>query len=164
MVWNLYILYFFDIVNGFILHVKEGLSMKARVFLCLLILFMAGGSICSAQIYKWVDEKGTVHFSDSPTAGNPPGKDQDKGKSQDRTPTKPRDRDQREALEKKQEKKQDKKEEKQTTQQGSPPSLKHMEVGSRYIPEDMKKYGPAGAAEGPRGGGDASASSPRRSS
>jgi hypothetical protein len=140
--------------------------MKVRVFLFLPVffLFIAGGSICSAQIYKWVDEKGTVHFSDGPTAGSPPGKDQDKGKSQDRTPTKPQDRGQREALEKKQEKKQDKKEEKQTAKQGSQPSLKHMEVGNRYIPEDMKKYGPAGGAEGPKGGGDASASSPRSSS
>jgi hypothetical protein len=144
--------------------------MKARVsfLLPVFFLFITGGSICSAQIYKWVDEKGTVHFSDSPTAGNPPGKGQDKGRSPDRTPAKPQDRGQREALEKKQEKnqekKQDGKEETQTAKQGSQPSLRHLEVGSRYIPEDMKKYGPAGGAEGPRGGGDASASSPRSSS
>ena len=37
-----------------------------RFFLVLLALFLVGGT-SSAEIYKWVDENGVVHFSDSPT-------------------------------------------------------------------------------------------------
>ena len=37
-----------------------------RFFLALLALVLVAGT-SSAEIYKWVDENGVVHFSDSPT-------------------------------------------------------------------------------------------------
>ncbi len=129
------------------------MKVKGFVFFLVLLYSIVAGSVCSAQIYKWVDEKGTVHFSDSPVSGIPPGKDQSQGKVQDKNPVKPQDKGQ--GLEKKQEK---------PIAKEGPVSLKHLEIGNRYIPEDMKKYGPAGGPERPRGADAPSASAPRSSS
>ena len=59
-------------------------------------------------LYKWVDEKGTLHFSESP----PPEKKEEGAKNKENTSQ----------------------------------IIKKLEVGNRTIPEDMKKYGPAGGA------------------
>ncbi|MBM4339017.1 MAG: DUF4124 domain-containing protein [Deltaproteobacteria bacterium] len=34
------------------------------------LLFISAENISAQQIYKWVDEKGVVHFSDSPTTSS----------------------------------------------------------------------------------------------
>jgi hypothetical protein len=122
--------------------------MAQRGFTLLLTLFFLfmSSSLCSAQIYKWVDEKGTLHFSESPTSGAVKNQDKSQVKAQDKNKEIPQDRGQSKNL--------DKKEGKQTTKENDRPTLKHMEVGSRYIPEDMKKYGPAGGDDGPRRASD----------
>ncbi|MGH7788027.1 MAG: DUF4124 domain-containing protein [Candidatus Binatia bacterium] len=43
----------------------------AAIEACLLLAMFALGTPCAAQIYKWVDEKGTVHFSNDPPAKAP---------------------------------------------------------------------------------------------
>jgi hypothetical protein len=123
--------------------------MNHRILLFFLVLFffILGSNICNAQIYKWVDEKGTVHFSDSPASGVVKNQDKSQGKALDKNQETSQDRSQS--------KKPDKKEGKQTAKENDRPTLKNLEVGNRYIPEDMKKYGPAGGYDGPRGGGDA---------
>jgi hypothetical protein len=123
--------------------------MKNRILLFFLALlpFILGSNICSAQIYKWIDEKGTVHFSDSPASGAVKNQDKGQARAPDKNQEIPQDRSQSKNL--------DKKEGKQTAKENDRATLKHLEVGSRYIPEDMKKYGPAGGYDGPRGGGDA---------
>ena len=122
--------------------------MTQRGFTLLLTLFFLfmSGSLCNAQIYKWVDEKGTVHFSDSPASGVVKNQDKSQGKALDKNQETSQDRSQS--------KNPDKKEGKQTAKENDRPTLKNLEVGNRYIPEDMKKYGPAGGYDGPRGGGD----------
>ena len=51
---------------------KQILAMRRKrmkvfgIFLAILMLVMMIGT-SSAEIYRWVDEKGVVHFSDSPT-------------------------------------------------------------------------------------------------
>jgi hypothetical protein len=130
------------------LSVEEGIGMNYRILLFFLALFsfILGSNVCSAQIYKWVDEKGTVHFSDSPASGVIKNQDKNQGKALDKNQEKPQDRSQSRPP--------DKKEGKQTAKENDRATLKHLEVGNRYIPEDMKKYGPAGGYDGPRGGGD----------
>ncbi len=45
--------------------------MNKRIIPLFLIFFLlAINGICWAQLYKWVDEKGTVHFSESPPPGD----------------------------------------------------------------------------------------------
>ena len=58
---------------------------KRLVLLFLLLLFLMAvcSGVCEAQIYKWIDEKGTVHFSDGPSTGVV--KDQDKNREKDQT-------------------------------------------------------------------------------
>ena len=43
-------------------------SVRLHLYLLVFLICCAGGS--DAQIYKWVDESGTVHFSDSPPPGD----------------------------------------------------------------------------------------------
>lgn len=43
----------------------------AGVAACVLLAGLALATASAAQIYKWVDEKGTVHFSDDPPAKAP---------------------------------------------------------------------------------------------
>jgi hypothetical protein len=126
----------------------EGVSMTQRGFTLLLTLFflLMSGSLCNAQIYKWVDEKGTVHFSESPASGVVKSQDKSQGKALDKNQETSQNRSQNRVL--------DKKEGKGTAKENDRATLKHLEVGNRYIPEDMKKYGPAGGYDGPRGGGD----------
>lgn len=126
--------------------------MRSKVFLAFLVLSLfAIGENTWGQIYKWVDEKGTVHFSDNPTSVTLKSQDESQDKSQDKN----------------QVKNQDKTLDKQTTKEDTSAILKRLEIGNRYIPEDMRKYGPAGPAayERPRDGGGQAAStpSPRRS-
>lgn len=50
--------------------------MRARrgtpgIAACMLLAGMTWATASAAQIYKWVDEKGTVHFSDDPPAKAP---------------------------------------------------------------------------------------------
>ncbi len=126
--------------------------MKKRlVLLFLLLFFMAiNSNICEAQIYKWVDEKGTVHFSDGPPSGA--AKVQDK--SQDKSLDKKQDKNQVQKQVKNQENKQpgsrDKTVNKQAAKEDAQAILKNLEIGNRYIPDDMKKYGPSGGYERPR--------------
>jgi len=77
------------------------------------------------QTYKWVDEKGTLNFSDNP-ASVPP-------KKQGKQPQQPE-----------KEKKQTVNQPKQPAKEDTLAILKGMEFGNRKIPEDMLKYGPGG--------------------
>jgi len=45
--------------------------MRKIVLIVFLVFGLLGfnGNIFAEGIYKWVDEKGTVHFSDNPTSG-----------------------------------------------------------------------------------------------
>jgi Domain of unknown function (DUF4124) len=54
-------------------HAKRGATMKAtRTVLLILSAIMVSGLMISqtshAEIYKWVDDKGTVHFTEDPSA------------------------------------------------------------------------------------------------
>ena len=133
-------------------HGKEAV-MKRSLFLLFLFLVAFNSSICEAQLYKWVDEKGTIHFSDNPPPGALKSQDKDQAKVQVKT----QDKNQ----EKNQVKNQKGNPEKQTPQEADTQAiLKRLEIGNRYIPDDMKKYGPAGGYEAPRGGGEQTVSSP----
>jgi len=128
--------------------------MKKRLLVLGLIgyLFVMSNP-CWAQLYKWVDEKGTIHFSDNPPPGALKSQDKDQAKVQVKT----QDKNQ----EKNQVKNQKGNPEKQTPQEADTQAiLKRLEIGNRYIPDDMKKYGPAGGYEAPRGGGEQTVSSP----
>ena len=104
---------------------------------------------CWAQLYKWVDEKGTIHFSDEPPPASLKTQPKDPVKVQVKTQDRNQVKDQKGNPEK------------QATQEGDTQAiLKRLEMGNRYIPDDMKKYGPGGGSEGPRGGGEQAVSSP----
>jgi len=90
------------------------------------------------QMYKWVDEKGTLNFSDNP-ASVPP-------KKQGKQPQQPE-----------KEKKQTVSQPKQAAKEDTLAILKGMEYGNRKIPEDMLKYGPGGGGTYPGPRGDTSA-------
>ncbi|MBM4307203.1 MAG: DUF4124 domain-containing protein [Deltaproteobacteria bacterium] len=46
--------------------------MKITILVAFLVSLslISSENICAQSIYKWVDEKGTVHFSDSPTTSS----------------------------------------------------------------------------------------------
>ena len=94
------------------IFVKEGgnFGMAKMVFVLSLVLSLLafGGRSFGQVFYKWVDEKGIVHFSDTPPSANLA------------------------------------EEEKITTKEKAMKTIKGLETGNRSIPEDMKKYGPAG--------------------
>jgi hypothetical protein len=132
-----------------IASVKSGeIEMRSKVFLVFLVLFLLAidENTWANEIYKWVDEKGTVHLSDTP----PPAvlKNQDKGqpKNQDLNKDKTDDKNQVKNQDKNKVKKQDGDSDKLTTKEDALAILKRLEVGNRTIPEDMRKYGPAGPA------------------
>lgn len=51
-------------------HLPAHRFLKSRVLFLLAILFCSSSyiSVATAEIYKWTDEKGKVHFSDKPPA------------------------------------------------------------------------------------------------
>jgi hypothetical protein len=53
--------------------------VRAAMKTILIILIIFASSVCFGEIYKWVDEKGTVHFTEDPTMI--PDKYRDKAKS-----------------------------------------------------------------------------------
>ena len=108
--------------------------MGSKICLVFLVLFIfAIGSNTWGQVfYKWIDEKGVVHFSEDPPAVIV----KNQGKDQNKTQAKSED--------KNQVKKENKTLDKQTTKEDSLAILKGLEVGNRTIPKDMRKYGPAG--------------------
>ena len=131
--------------------------MKKRIIPLFLIFFLLTiDGICWAQLYKWVDEKGTVHFSDSP----PPGALKSQSKDQTRVQGKDQVKTEEKGQEKRPSKNQSNPPEKQPSQEDTLAILKRLEVGNRQIPDDMKKYGPGGGYEAPRGGSDQTVSSP----
>jgi hypothetical protein len=97
----------------------------------LLILFIVFGLLGTGEkgfgqyLYKWVDEKGTVHFSEDPP-------------SEEETTVK---------------------EKKKPSTENTAKILKKLEYGNREIPDDMKKYGPAGSLPAPSSGGQGGGSS-----
>ncbi len=131
--------------------------MRSKTFLVFLVLFLLaiGKNSWGDEFYKWVDEKGTVHFSDNPTSVIIKNQDKNKDKNQDKNQVK------------KQDKNQDGNLDKQTTKEDALAILKRLEIGNRTIPEDMRKYGPAGPVgyERPQetAGQPTSSSSTRRS-
>ena len=129
--------------KGPIFNNEKGDKMERKAFLFLLILpfLIITSDHCWAQVYKWVDDKGTVHFSDGPPPGNL--------KSQDKSQEKVREKSQVKDQNKNPEKTVDK----QATQENTQAILKRLEIGNRQIPEDMKKYGPGSDSgyERPRG-------------
>jgi hypothetical protein len=121
--------------------------VQTRVLMAFLVLslFIIGECTWGNEIYKWADENGTIHFTDNPTSVTLKGQDK-KDKKQVKSWDKSQD--------KNQVKNQYKNIEKQKTKEDASAILKRLEVGNRYIPEDMRKYGPAGPAsyERPQGG------------
>jgi hypothetical protein len=87
--------------------------MVQRLVILLLVLGLLaiGGKTHAQGLYKWVDEKGVFHISDSPPP-RPSGKEEKRIQRENA----------KESMKK----------------------LKGLELGSRAIPDDMKKYGPAG--------------------
>jgi hypothetical protein len=88
-----------------------------KVALSVLVVFtlsVSGGAVLAESIHKWVDEKGTLNFSDSPQPDvrNHPDK--------------------------------------KAIKENTNATVKKLEVGSRVIPQDMLKYGPAGGLPQPR--------------
>ncbi len=114
----------------------------------LLIFLLMGSSNCEAQLYQWADDKGTLHFSESPpenlkSPDNKPDKDRDKGQVRNRVNDEVKKntvinpaRNQGQAGDK------------TSKEEDTQAILNRLEVGNRTIPEDMKKYGPA-SPEGP---------------
>jgi hypothetical protein len=135
--------------------------MEKRLVLLFLLFFIMAvcSSVCEAQIYKWVDEKGTVHFSDGPSAGVVKGQDKNQDKIQ-------KDKDLDKKYLKNQDVKQisgpDRKVDKKAAKEDTQAILKNLEVGNRYISDDMKKYGPSGGYERPREPDQAMRSAPVR--
>jgi hypothetical protein len=128
--------------------------MKNRLLALGLITYLfIMSNPCWAQLYKWVDEKGTIHFSDDPPPAAVKGLAKDPAKGQVKTQDK--------IQEKNPVKNQKENPEKRATQEADTQAiLKRLEMGNRYIPDDMKKYGPGGGYEGPREGGGQTVSSP----
>lgn len=127
--------------------------MNKRIIPLFLIFFLlAINGICWAQLYKWVDEKGTVHFSENPPPGDL--------KSQNKDQTGVQGKDQVKTQEKRASKNQSNQPGKQPSQEENLAILKRLEVGNRQIPDDMKKYGPGGGYEAPRRGSEQAVSSP----
>lgn len=48
-------------------------SMACRALLAMFVCALVGAAAVSGQIYEWVDEKGTVHFTDTPPVTPPAG-------------------------------------------------------------------------------------------
>ncbi len=136
---------------------------QGLLLFCLCVSLLVVRSNCEAQLYQWVDEKGTLHFSESP----PPEKVKNLDKKQDQIKDKGVVRDKTKG--------EDKKtisnytvrnqEQSRSAKEDSISILKRLEVGNRPIPDDMKKYGPA-SPEGPSRRDQAGDSQPsvRRSS
>lgn len=130
--------------------------MRAKVLLLVLLLFLfgMGGNTWGQGMYKWVDEKGTIHFSESPVSTTPKNQDQSQGKTQgktqDKNQVKAQAKDEVRAHAKNEvrapDKNQEKKLDKPVVEKESGAVLKRLEFGNRYIPKDMRKYGPAGPA------------------
>ena len=148
---------------------SEEIEVRKKVFLILLVLFLfaVGTTTWGNEIYKWVDEKGTVHLSDTPPPATLKNQDKSQAKSQDINKDKIEDKNQARNQDKNRVKKQDEQSEKQATKEDSLAILKRLEVGNRTIPEDMRKYGLAGPAAYERsrntGGQTPSSPSARRS-
>ena len=100
-----------------------------KILLILIIVLGLLGIVEEGQsFHQWVDENGTLHFSEDP----PP--------------------------------KATVKEEKKPPKEDTQKILKRLEFGNREIPDDMKKYGPAGGggaqrSSGGQGGGSSSRAS-----
>src|SRR4030042_6034762 len=111
---------------------EKGDKMERKAFLFLLILpfLIITSELCWAQVYKWVDEKGTVHFSDGPPPGNLKSQDKNQEKVQESSQVKDQNKNPEKTVDK------------QATQENTQARLKRLEIGNRQIPEDMKKYGP----------------------
>ncbi len=142
---------------------------KAVGFIFTFVFLFVTGE-CGAQLYQWVDDKGTLHFSESPPPDLPKSSDKTQDKSRDNS-EKPRIKDQsrnqtKKTLAKNQPVHQEAAREKTLRQDDTQAILKRLEFGNRQIPEDLKKYAPAAPAPSPRdsGGGSAESQPVRRSS
>ena len=104
----------------------------------LFVFVLIARSNCEAQLYQWVDDKGTVHFSESPPPESlkSPDNNQDKIRDKGQPKDKIKDEDKRKMVHsrvKNQEQTGDKPANKDDTQA----ILKRLEVGNRQIPEDI---------------------------
>jgi len=43
--------------------------MNRILFILAVLIFCAGIGLSNAELYKWVDKEGNVHYSDSPASG-----------------------------------------------------------------------------------------------
>ena len=138
--------------------------MRIRVFLVFLVLFLfaIGKDAGANEIYKWVDEKGTMHLSDTPPPATLKSQDKGQAKNQEINKDKIEDKNKVKNQDNNKVKKQDVNSDKVTTKEDPLAILKRLEVGNRTIPEDMRKYGPAGPAayERPRDAGGQTPSPP----
>ncbi len=112
--------------------------MRRKVFLVVAFVFLFGfgvGDSWGQGIYRWVDEKGTIHFSDNPAPVTP--------KSQETIP----DKNQLESPDKNQGKRANR----QAVQEDSHTILKQYEFGKRDVPNQKLKYGSARSASSKQG-------------
>ena len=63
---------------------QEGLAMKRSILLILVFLILSSPLVFGQEIYQWVDEKGTVHFTDD--FGQIPEKYQDQVRKKETPP------------------------------------------------------------------------------
>ena len=60
---------------------REGGNMKTILKIVVILSFFGTTSLVSAEIYKWVDEKGTVHFTEDPATIPPKYIDETKSRT-----------------------------------------------------------------------------------
>jgi len=129
---------------------KGEICMRGKVFLVVAVVFLfgfgAGGYTWGQGIYKWVDEKGTIHFSDGPVSVPQKSQETSPEKNQLKSP----------------DKNQGKGANRQVVQEDSQAILKQYEFGKRDLPNEMLKYGSAGSAVSHQGAAKAaSAAAPK---
>ena len=128
---------------------KSGeIEMRSKPSLVFLVLFLfaIGKDGWANEIYKWVDEKGTMHLSDTPPPAVLKNQDKSQPKNQDLNKDKTDYKNQAKNQDKNKVKKRDGNSDKLTAKEDTTAILKRLELGNRTIPEDMRKYGPAGPA------------------
>ncbi len=114
--------------------------MRGKIFPVVAFVFLFGfgvGDTWGQGIYKWVDEKGTIHFSDNPAPITQ--------KSQETIP----DKNQLESPDKNQGKGANG----QAVQKDSHAILKQYEFGRRNVPDQMLKQGSARPTSSQQGAG-----------
>jgi Domain of unknown function (DUF4124) len=122
--------------------------MRRKVILVAAVVFLfglgVGGHTWGQGIYKWVDEKGTIHFSD----GSAPVPQKSLETSPDRNQLNSPDKNQGKGASR------------QAVQEDSQAVLKRYEFGKRDLPNQTLKYGSGRSAGTHQGTGKAASAAP----